>query len=180
MSRSYRRPLSKCNLREIVGDLFTCRDSIAHCVSEDLQMSAGIAKIFRQTFKRVDELQWQNKRTGEVAILNKGDRFIYYLVSKKRYFNKPTLNSLKQCLIEMRNHAHQNQVERIGMPLIGCGLDKLKWYDVKNIIHGVFTDSPVEITVYKLDDNPKSTPRSGGSGRKKNSHKKKSGGIRKL
>ena len=44
--------------REIQGDLFTTPSnvSLAHCVSTDMQMSKGIAKIFRDRYKQVDEL----------------------------------------------------------------------------------------------------------------------------
>lgn len=49
------------NYREIQGDLFTTPSnvSLAHCVSTDMVMSKGIAKIFRDRYKRVDELKAQ-------------------------------------------------------------------------------------------------------------------------
>ena len=43
-----------------VGDLFVEPQtdvSLAHCVSRDLAMSAGIAKIFRKKFKHIKELK---------------------------------------------------------------------------------------------------------------------------
>ena len=48
--------------REIPGDLFSTASnvSLAHCVSTDMQMSKGIAKIFRDRFQRVDELHEQS------------------------------------------------------------------------------------------------------------------------
>lgn len=54
---------------EIKGDLFSASASLAHCVSRDLKMGAGIAVQFRERFQRVDELRNQNKNVGEVAIL---------------------------------------------------------------------------------------------------------------
>ena len=46
---------------EIRGDLFTTSDdtSLAHCVSTDLSMSKGIAKLFRDKFGGVNELKKQ-------------------------------------------------------------------------------------------------------------------------
>lgn len=45
------------------GDLFTCpeTDSLAHCISEDCHMSAGIAAIFKKKFGGVQELLNQRK-----------------------------------------------------------------------------------------------------------------------
>ena len=64
----YRINCVKCvqggfRLVEKVGDLFACASdehgvtpSLAHCVSVDLRMGAGIAKLFRNNFGRVPEL----------------------------------------------------------------------------------------------------------------------------
>ena len=163
-------------LRQVIGDLFTCQDSLAHCVSEDFKMSAGIAKIFRDKFKRVDELTSQCKQKGEVAVLDEGDRYIYYLVTKRRYFNKPTLFDLKSSLIDLKKHALQNDVKRIGMPLIGCGLDKLKWYDVEKLVREVFKNTHIAITVYKLENGEDKRKRK--KGKKADERYKQSGSRR--
>jgi hypothetical protein len=47
--------------REIHGDLFSAASnvSLAHCVSKDMAMSKGIAKLFRDKFGRINELKKQ-------------------------------------------------------------------------------------------------------------------------
>ena len=141
---------NKFKFFEIKGDLFTSKDSLAHCVSADLKMGAGIAKEFRNLFKRVEELKRQHKKVGEVAVLRVRDRFIYYLITKEFYYKKPTLFTLKRSLEQMRDHAVEREIERIAMPTIGCGLDKLNWGDVKRTIHEVFKSTSIHITVYAL------------------------------
>ena len=113
-------------------------------------MSAGIAKEFRNWFKRVEELKRQHKKFGEVAVLRVYDRFIYYLITKQFYYKKPTLFTLKRSLEQMRDHAVEEEIERIATPSIGCGLDKLNWGDVKRTIHEVFKSTSIHITVYAL------------------------------
>ncbi len=46
---------------EIRGDLFSApvNTSLAHCVSRDMQMSKGIAKLFRDKFDRINDLKKQ-------------------------------------------------------------------------------------------------------------------------
>lgn len=142
-------------LEQIKGDLFTSQDSLAHCVSHDLRMGAGIAKIFHSKFGKVDELIGQHAGIGDVAVLedsnqNQG-RYIYYLVTKQRYFNKPTYDDLTGSLEKMRDHMLDNNVSKLSIPKIGCGLDKLKWNNVKKILKKVFVETDIEITVYMLN-----------------------------
>jgi hypothetical protein len=48
--------------QEIRGDLFSApsNTSLAHCVSQDMEMSKGIAKLFRDKFRQIDELKNQS------------------------------------------------------------------------------------------------------------------------
>jgi O-acetyl-ADP-ribose deacetylase (regulator of RNase III) len=134
---------------EIKGDLFSSNASLAHCVSTDLHMSKGIATLFKNKFGHVQELQAQNKKTGQVAWCNDGNgRYIFYLITKHRYFERPTYISLYECLVELRELCKTFNVTELGMPRIGCGLDKLEWKRVKKYLEGVFKDTSVTITVY--------------------------------
>ena len=131
--------------------------SLAHCVSRDLRMSAGIAPLFVKKFGRKDELFRANAKIGQAAILNcGGDQeenkfYIYNLVTKENYYGKPTYESLEQSLVFMRNHAVKNKVEKIAMPKIGCGLDLLNWEVVSELIKKVFCETNIKITVFYLD-----------------------------
>lgn len=66
----------------VKGDLFACpkTDSLAHCISEDCRMGAGIAVLFKKKFGGVQELINQQKKSGEVAVLKRDGRYIYYLL----------------------------------------------------------------------------------------------------
>ena len=74
------------NITEQKGDLFTCPDtsSMAHCVSADFNMGAGIARKFKSKFKDVDKLLEQKGKTGDIAVLEHNKRYIYYLITKDR------------------------------------------------------------------------------------------------
>ncbi|KAG2393536.1 hypothetical protein C9374_007067 [Naegleria lovaniensis] len=145
---------------EKFGDLFSDEntDSLCHCVSEDLAMSKGIALIFKNKYGRVDELRKQNAKTGGLAVLHvpEDNRYIYYLVTKPKYFLKPTYDTLLSSLKCMKQHAIEHNVTRISMPLIGCGLDRLLWPRVRNLLDETFGDLEMHLTVYKLDNNDSS------------------------
>ena len=90
------------------------------------------------------------KKAGDVAVLQRGGRFVYYLVTKDRYFHKPTYLSLESSLVMMRLHAVENKVKHLAMPKIGCGLDRLEWSKVKDIINSVFEKTDVTVHIYSL------------------------------
>lgn len=137
---------------EITGDLFQCSTDVcmAHCVSEDLAMSKGIAVLFKNKFGNVNYLISQNKKIGQVAILSDKNRFIYYLITKKRYWEKPTYENLNNCLIELYNHMMINKMKKLAIPRLGCGLDRLNWDTVKRMLEKIFENSDIEISVYSL------------------------------
>jgi hypothetical protein len=47
----------------------------------------------------------------------------------------------------MRYQCEELDITKLAMPLIGCGLDKLEWANVKDIIEDVFNDMNIEILV---------------------------------
>lgn len=53
--------LQKLKIKLVKGDLFSCpkTDSLAHCVSKDLAMGKGIAKLFKDKFNGVPQLKLQ-------------------------------------------------------------------------------------------------------------------------
>ncbi|KAM6977600.1 ADP-ribose glycohydrolase OARD1-like [Aplochiton taeniatus] len=144
------------NLKHKTGDLFSSpvNEALCHCVSEDLHMGAGIAVLFKKKFKRVEQLKQQMKVVGQCAVLESDKRFVYYLITKKKYNNKPTIEALTHSLKDMKRHCMVNSVTRISMPRIGCGLDRLNWDDVSKILKKVFQSSGISITVYSLPAKP--------------------------
>ena len=63
----------------IHGDLFEAShtsSSLAHCVSRDLRMGQGIAKLFRKTFGRMEELEKANANVGETIGLKEARQIV--------------------------------------------------------------------------------------------------------
>ena len=138
------------------GDLFEDSDprsSLAHCVSSDFKCGKGIATVFIKKFFGLRNLRGTNVQIGSVAVLKDGRRFIYNLITKETYKDRPTYKDLSHALIEMKHHAVNHGVQKISMPKIGCGLDQLEWQTVKNIIHSAFIGTNIKIFVFYLEQN---------------------------
>jgi len=137
--------------KELKGDLFGDTNSaLAHCISEDLVMGKGVAKGFKERFGGVRELKGQNPTTGGVCVLCRGGRYVYYLITKRVYRDKPTYESLRGSLVAMKQHIAKHGVKALSMPRIGCGLDGLKWEKVSDMIKEAFGDTELTVTIYSL------------------------------
>ena len=141
------------NYQEVIGNVFDSQDSIAHCVSADFKMSAGIARHFKRKFPTKHPSNLGHSYTPLwPQWLPETRRYSYHLVTKQKYFNKPTYSTLRASLERMRMHAENNSISRISMPCIGTGLDQLDWDKVKLLIQETFCTSPVQVVVYILPD----------------------------
>lgn len=147
---------SECSwiFKIVEGDLFSAPEkyALAHCVAVDMHMGAGIAVKFREKFGRVTLLEAQNPKVGSIAVLNVDNRTVYYLVTKKLSSQKPKYADLLRSLLAMRKHMRANGVRQLAIPKIGCGLDRLEWERVLDLLYRTFHTEAVEIVLYEYSN----------------------------
>lgn len=141
-------------LTEEKGDLFAeeilAEYALCHCISSDFALGAGIAKAFakmgvkKQLCEKYPK-QWQGR--GYCLITETNGVTVGNLVTKERYFHKPTLETLRQALEDFCAQALEIKLTKIAMPRIGCGLDRLEWADVRDIIKEVYAQTEIDILV---------------------------------
>lgn len=144
------------NYKEVQGNLFAAPQGyyLAHCISGDYALGAGIAKQFTEIYDMRFKLHKNYPiPTGE-RFANVGKALlvdnVFNLVTKARCYHKPTYDSLYETLLDMRSQCEEKDIHKLAMPMIGAGLDKLEWDKVKDVIEDVFHDSDIEIVVYFL------------------------------
>ena len=139
-------------MKEIHKDLFKMECPLAHCISSDFAMGAGIALNFRrmgvekQLKKNFKKNNWNGTGYCLRAMADNG-HVVYNLVTKQYYYMKPNYNTLTSALVDMKRQLIENGETEIAMPMIGCGLDKLRWNKVKNIIETIFNDTDINVTI---------------------------------
>ena len=133
-------------------DLFTVPQGyyLAHCISADFALGAGIAKTFDEVynmrfklFKDYDEYEYCGG--DSIPVDN-----VFNLVTKKKCYHKPTYDSVREALECMREQMDMLYVTKLAMPKIASGLDRLNWDVVYDIICEVFEDTDVEILICEL------------------------------
>lgn len=144
--------------REEVIDLFSVSDDyyLAHCISADFGMGKGIVVEFNRRFDMKRKLQskypdylnqFTRHRTGGDCIL---EGKVLNLITKERYFEKPSIITMRLALQKMKKICLENNIMKIAMPTIGAGLDRLSWSDVSKQINDIFSGTDVEVLVCKL------------------------------
>lgn len=139
-------------IKEERGNLFDLKEThlLVHCISRDCALGAGIASSFRTEYPgMVEDL---NKYLSN-NIQSRDRRCLLYmnkvanLITKERYFNKPTYDNMREAIRELRDVIIRKQFVKIAMPRIGCGLDRLSWRKVKPIIEEELGILDVEVVV---------------------------------
>ena len=145
--------------REEVRDLFSTPDDyyLAHCISADFALGAGIAVEFNKRFDMKRKLisqcggnylsAWDSHFEETIPCIQEGR--VFNLITKRNYWYKPTYETLEDALIALKCLCC-GEIDKLAMPVIGCGLDRLQWDKVSEIIKDVFDDTDIEILVCKL------------------------------
>jgi len=133
--------------REEKRDIFTVPEDfyLAHCIASDLGMGKGIAVPMRKKFGLREKIKSSRESPVHPTCILV-DR-VFNLITKRRSCGKPTYTSLHKPLEIMRDIIVDEGIEKVAMPKIGCGLDRLQWPKVREMIHDLFKNVEVEILV---------------------------------
>lgn len=137
------------------NDLFNYEGKawLAHCISSDFGMGKGIVVEFNKRYdlKNYMLFYFEKKKWDDHGYCIPVEKFkVFNLITKYRYYQKPTLTAVMESLIDMRDYAVENDIKKIAMPTIAAGLDGLDWHMVSNTIQYVFAKTDIEIIVCKL------------------------------
>ena len=141
---------------EETKDLFTVPQGyyLAHCISGDYALGAGIAKTFNEVYNMRYKLHKQYPIPMGEKAANVGKALlvdnVFNLVTKARYFHRPDYSDLYEALVDMKEQCEEKDITKLAMPLIGCGLDRLDWNQVSEIIEDVFDETDIEILICTL------------------------------
>ena len=142
-----------------IADAYKRGEIIVHCVSSDFEMGIGVAKVLADLEPEMrEELRCsfpkkRNRSDFKPMVVSYKEK-IWNLVTKYRYFDKPTVTEVKECLIELRETLHVMfgvaNVKHVSMPMIASGADKIPWDVTKALLEEIFEGDEFVITVYRF------------------------------
>lgn len=165
-------------MREVKKDIFEWIEEnrknnvifLLHCISHDRALGAGIAKAIDERFQEKESIQRAFGNAAEwtghgysltcphPTIEEVSPRIhVCNLVTKEHYWDKPTYMSLDEALTNCRpivmngiNYAKREGLGlKVVMPKIGCGLDKLDWRRVHEMV-ALWAGLDLDVTVCYL------------------------------
>ncbi len=143
---------------EKVCDLFSVSEDyrLVQCASADFALGKGIALAFNTQFAVKERLKkaypdylirWEQEQK-QFDCIPVGR--VYNLITKKRYFQKPTYDTMQGAFHLLKTDCQKEGVKKLAMPLLGCGLDGLQWDRVSEMIKETFQDMEIEILVCRF------------------------------
>ena len=122
----------------------------AHCISADLAMAKGLARQVKSWYSAAPSairLRYPPD-IGSVLIYFDpiSESYIFSLVTKFRYYHKPTYESVLASLSELREIVIDARISHLSLPKLASGYDKLDFNIIFELICQVF--DPLPITIY--------------------------------
>lgn len=142
------------NYSEKIDNLFNYEKThlLAHCISADSAknqraMGAGIVVEFNRRYNMKQLI----RNYGLSNEINVGDAIVIgkvvNLITKPVYYLKPTYDTFKAAIISMKEYCIKNNITKLAFPILGCGIDRLDWNNVRDIIKDQFKEIDVDILV---------------------------------
>lgn len=127
---------------------------LAHCITGDFSLGAGVAKKIDSTFNMKEKLHrfftpGAKYHLGDALLVDN----IFNLVIKSDSTKKAKYKRLRATLEDMKDQMEDNMITKIAIPKLGCGHEGMDWDRVKGIIEEVFANTDVEILVCSLMKN---------------------------
>lgn len=140
-------------ITEITGDITQKLDEgyVAHCVSGDYTLGAGLAKFFDKEKNMRFELFKAYPIPAGKKYANVGKALlignVFNLVNKPTYKDKASYDVLWCCLDDMQKQCEELGIKTLIMPRIACGRDKMNWDNVREMIEVTFEEMDIEIII---------------------------------
>lgn len=128
------------------------RTPLVHCVINCFSMSAGLAKAVKHQFGgRSSLLDYPHPHLGGIGVTMTHGKMVIHLVTKRQYYHKPTFATLESSMRNLREYCEDLNITEISMPyFISCGLDRLYWPDVYDLILDLFQNSSITVYICKI------------------------------
>ena len=137
--------------------------AVGHCIAADLNWGGGIAPIvIRKMYDAENECRYKcstnpdgcriDLAAGQILVIRNEKGILINLITKTHSWDKPTYLSITRSIVKMRDYMLETGLKKLCIPYIGCGIDRLEWEVVSNIVRGVFCDTDIEVKVVYMNE----------------------------
>lgn len=116
--------------------------NICYGIPADFSLGSETARRLNGYYHIIDKVSddFEDHTAGEVIWI----RNLFLLMISNRKYEPITMTNLERCIKDLAQYCVNEEVEYLGMPLIGCGKGGLDWEEVRTMIIDTFTETIVE------------------------------------
>ena len=118
-------------------------------------MNNNINKQFLSRYGRKLELKSQNPFIGRCCFIKTNKQIIFYLVTKVKYNDLVTYETLKNCLKHMCELCIQMNLKTISISQESFEFDNINWSVIKNLLDETFSTTTMQINLYENQEDNK-------------------------
>ena len=140
-------------IEEKIKDIFSSDLHKVVFLSRDGHPGLGIAKSFNDEYNIYQKIKDNYdvfriiKHNIDVILIDK----IICIFHKDSFLQRVNYQELRKSFKVLRNFCEENKIDSITMSKVGCGMDRLKWDNVRDILSEEFSDSDIYIEVCSLN-----------------------------
>ena len=136
------------------SNILSTNTSFAYCGSSDLANYTGLAAAVSRRYPAVQNLHKVTLTRPPPGSLiacydHSTNKFIYNLVTKRKFFHRSSYDTLQMSLLAMKRHMERHNITEIGLPRLGNGYDKLHWPTVFSLLYQIFFNSNIKIVIFQ-------------------------------
>ena len=130
-------------------DPFITKDfHLVHFISEDCKFTTQVSKDLEgEGLVNFEALLTTQPKKGHVVVFEQNERYIFHLVSRSTYDERPSLEIFKQCLVGLKRAMEELNVDSCNFSRRGNGLDRLSWSGIEGALRDTFDGSGITIHI---------------------------------
>ena len=146
-----KRWLASDRIHHVEGSVFEAPEGVAlaHCVSADLAMSAGIAVQF---VKRWPDIRsgYSRSEPGSLHVFSSTRGHIFNLITKERFDDKPSLEDFRKSIVALKSKMQALNIKTLAVPELGSGRDRLNLSKVIQVLQSILVEAGIGVIMYHL------------------------------
>ena len=118
-------------------------------------MGRGVAKQVREQVGGVDLIRSQDHTVGRAVAVTINNRLIFHLITKLKYHHKPSLSTMRSCLLDLKAKLLDMNIYLIKAPkFVGSTRDRLPWKSVLKLVEEILSGSGIQVVFCALPNTP--------------------------
>ena len=146
-----KRWLASDRIHHVEGSVFEAPEGVAlaHCVSADLAMSAGIAVQFVRRWPDIRS-GYSRSEPGSLHVHSSSRGYIFNLITKERFDDKPSLEDFRKSIVALKSKMQALNIKTLAVPELGSGRDRLNLSKVIQVLQSILVEAGIGVIMYHL------------------------------